>query len=56
MREFSETFHRRKLIIMLFSSVLGVTVNNQEIFIIEGPRSVIRIAPDPDPYAEGERE
>lgn len=31
-----------------------MAVNNQEIFILEGPRTIIRIGPFPDPYADGE--
>lgn len=33
--------------------VYDVAVNNEEIFVLEGPRTIIRIAPNPDPYSEG---
>lgn len=34
-------------------SVLDVSVNEQEIFILEGPRSIVRISPSPDPSFAG---
>lgn len=30
-----------------------MSVNKQEIFIVEGPRSIVRIATSVDPYGEG---
>lgn len=34
-------------------SVLDVAVEREEIFILEGPRSILRIAPNPDTYSDG---